>query len=87
MRLETTLRELAEVYRDDRPELTLIDEASASPHLEPGDGKPAPRYHFLRRVHSRGDEAYCVISIYLDERVFRLAPEAVPNRNRRADAA
>ena len=74
MRLETTLRELAEVYRDDRPKLTLIDEASASPHLEPGDGKPAPRYHFLRRVHSRGDEAYCVISIYLDERVFRLDP-------------
>ena len=28
----------------------------------------------MRRVHSRDGEAYCVISIYLDERVFRLAP-------------
>jgi GntR family transcriptional regulator len=28
----------------------------------------------MRRVHSRNGEAYCVISIYLDERVFRMAP-------------
>ena len=27
-----------------------------------------------KTVHSRNGEAYCVISIYLDERVFRLAP-------------
>lgn len=26
------------------------------------------------RVHSRNDEALCVISLYLDERVFQLAP-------------
>jgi GntR family transcriptional regulator len=29
----------------------------------------------MRRVHSRNGEAYCVISIYLDERVFRMAPK------------
>ncbi len=28
----------------------------------------------MRRVHWRNGEAYCVISIYLDQRVFRLAP-------------
>ena len=28
----------------------------------------------MRRVHSRDGEPYCVISIYLDERVFRMAP-------------
>ena len=27
----------------------------------------------MRRVHSRAGEAYCMISIYLDERVFRMA--------------
>src|SRR5690242_11908209 len=31
--LETSLQALADVYRDDRPNLTLIDEASASPRL------------------------------------------------------
>jgi GntR family transcriptional regulator len=75
LRLQTSLRNLADVYRHDKPQLTLIEEASALPRLEPADGKPAPRYHFMRRVHSRNGRAYCVISIYLDERVFRLAPK------------
>jgi GntR family transcriptional regulator len=74
LRLQTSLAELAEVYRDDRPELTLIEEAAAIPALEPGDGTAAPRYHFMRRVHSRDGVSYCVISIYLDHRVFRMAP-------------
>jgi GntR family transcriptional regulator len=74
LRLQTTLADLAEVYRHDRPQLTLIDEASAMPALEPGEGKPAPRYRFMRRVHSRAGAAYCVISIHLDQRVFRMAP-------------
>jgi GntR family transcriptional regulator len=74
IRLETSLRSLAEVYRHDKPKLTLIEEASVQPRLEAKDGAPAPRYHFLRRVHSRDGQAYCVISIYLDEHVFRRAP-------------
>lgn len=74
LRLETSLRDLAEVYRGDKPKLTLIDDHAATPVLSAADGKPAPSYHFLRRVHSRNGEPYCVISIYLDERVFRMAP-------------
>jgi GntR family transcriptional regulator len=74
LRLQTSLAELAEVYRHDRPKLTLIDEASAMPALEPGEGRAAPRYHFMRRVHSRSGAAYCVISIHLDTRIFRMAP-------------
>ncbi len=74
LRLETSLHDLADAYRDDKPKLTLIEEAAATPVLQPRDGHAAPRYHFMRRVHSRNGEAYCVISIYLDQRVFRLAP-------------
>lgn len=74
LRLETSLAQLADVYRDDKPKLTLIEESTAAPALEPKDGLPAPRYRFMRRVHSRAGEAYCMISIYLDERVFRMAP-------------
>lgn len=75
LRLHTTLRDLAEVYRHDRPRLTLIDEATAMPTLQQGEGRLAAGYQFLRRVHSRGDEPYCVIAIYLDRRVFRMAPK------------
>ena len=28
----------------------------------------------MRRVHSTGNAAYCLISLYLDDRVFRMAP-------------
>ncbi|MEO8535994.1 MAG: GntR family transcriptional regulator [Betaproteobacteria bacterium] len=74
LRLETSLQALADVYRHDTPDLTLIEEAAASPRLDGRDGTPAPRYRFMRRVHSRNGEKYCVISIFLDERVFRMAP-------------
>lgn len=72
LRLQTTLAALAEVYRHDRPQLTLIEEAAAMPALLPGEGAAARRYHFMRRVHSREGVPYCVISIYLDERIFRM---------------
>jgi GntR family transcriptional regulator len=73
LHLQTSLRALAEVYRHDRPNLTLIEEASAAPQLAEGEGRPAGRYHFMRRVHSRDGVPYCVISIYLEERIFRRA--------------
>ena len=75
LRLHTSLRNLADVYRNDTPQLTLIEESTGAPQLDAADGTPAERYHFMRRVHSRDGRAYCVISIYLDERVFRLAPK------------
>ena len=74
LRLETSLRDLADVYRDDKPKLTLIEETAAAPSLQERDGLPAGQYRYMRRVHSRNDEAYCVISIYLDEAVFHMAP-------------
>ena len=74
LRLETSLHDLADAYRDDQPTLTLVEEAAAMPALLARDGKAAARYHFMRRVDSRDGEAYCVISIYLDQKVFRMAP-------------
>jgi GntR family transcriptional regulator len=74
LKLETSLRTLADVYRHDKPKLTLIEEAAANAPLQPEDGAPAPQYRFMRRVHSNRNEAYCVISLYLDDRVFRRAP-------------
>ena len=75
LRLATSLASLADMYRDDEPKLTLIEETHAMPRLDAADGTPAPRYRHLKRVHTRDGVAYCVISIYLDERVFRQAPQ------------
>lgn len=73
LRLGMTLRDLADVYRNDKPQLTLIEQSSAMPRLTAEDGIAAPSYHFMRRVHSREGERYCVISIYLDQRIFKKA--------------
>jgi GntR family transcriptional regulator len=75
LRVETSLTELAEVYRDTKPELLNLAEATAAPSLRAEDGKPAPGYFFMKRVHSHQGRPYCLISIYLDERVFRKHPD------------
>jgi len=71
LRVETSLEALAEVYRDTSPEILNISEASSYPPLRPGDGIPAADYVYMRRVHSRKKEVYCVVSIYIEATVFR----------------
>ena len=79
LKLETSLDDLADVYRSDKPKLTLIEEASATPPLQAADGKAADSYHFMRRVHFQDNEPYSVISLYLDERIFKMAPTRFRN--------
>lgn len=75
LRVETSLADLAEVYRDTKPELLNLAEASQAPNLRPEDGVAAPSYFYMRRLHAHRGRPYCVISIYLDERVFRKHPQ------------
>ena len=75
LKVETTLSDLAEVYRDTSPEIINISESRTDAPLLPEDGKPAAHYVFMRRVHSRDKRPYCVISIYLDEKIFRKSPK------------
>ncbi|MDJ0895478.1 MAG: GntR family transcriptional regulator [Alphaproteobacteria bacterium] len=72
--VETTLDKLVEMYRGDTPDLSNIIESDEQPVLTEKDGIPAPHYVHMRRVHSRDGERYCVVSIFIDDRVFKLAP-------------
>ena len=74
-KIETTLSELAEDYRDTSPEIINISESRTDAPLRAEDGKPAARCVFMRCVHSRDRRPYCVISIYLDERSFQKHPK------------
>jgi GntR family transcriptional regulator len=62
------------MYRGDRPEHSTVEEGVASPLIKASEGIAAPKYFHMRRVHSRDGERYCVISMYIDYRVFRRAP-------------
>ena len=73
LRVETTLDDLVAMYSGDRPDHATLAEGVADPVLFDKDGIKAPKYYYLRRVHSRNGERYCVISIYIDHRVFRRA--------------
>lgn len=73
--VETTLHDLVEMYRGDKPDLSNIIETDESPILTESDGLAAPKYFHMRRVHAREGEKYCVVSIYIDSRVFELAPD------------
>jgi GntR family transcriptional regulator len=75
LRVETSLADLAEVYSDTSPKIINISESRTSAPLLAEDGKPAAKYVFMRRVHSRDEQPYCVISIYLDEKIFRKHPK------------
>jgi len=74
LRVETSLRNLADVYRDTHPTVLNIDESTRSPRLVEGDGVAAPRYVYMRRVHAHEGRPYCVIDIYLDAEIFARHP-------------
>lgn len=71
--VHTTLAGLVDMYRGDKPVLTNLEESNASPELFDGDGTPAPSYFHMRRVHARDGVKYCVISMYIEDRIFRKA--------------
>jgi GntR family transcriptional regulator len=73
--VQTTLDDLVEMYRGDTPDLSNIIESRREPILTERDGVAAPSYFHMRRVHSREGQRYCVVSIFIDDRVFALAPE------------
>ena len=75
MRVESSLHGLADLYRKLAPRVLPIEEGFGTPRLEPDDGTPAPRYRFLRRLHANDRHPTSVISAWLDDRVFRMAPK------------
>ncbi len=75
MRVETSLQGLTDLYRKLAPRVLPLEEGTAMPRLDPDDGLPAPSYRFLRRVHASDRQTTSVISAFLDERIFKMAPQ------------
>jgi GntR family transcriptional regulator len=69
----TSLDALADTYRATTPELLTLDEKSRKPPIRESDGTLARAYTYMRRVHSTDGEPYCLIGLYLDERIFARA--------------
>lgn len=74
LRVNTTIRDLGEIYRGTSPELINITEGKAKPALSDKDGVEAKKYFYMRRVHCQEGVPYAVIGIYLEHEVFRKSP-------------
>ncbi|WP_170432607.1 GntR family transcriptional regulator [Ruegeria arenilitoris] len=66
----TSLAELVDLYRGDVPDLVSLDDTEADLPDGVTFGKAAPKYHKLRRIHSRDGQQYCVITLYIAKAVF-----------------
>ena len=74
LKVDTSLEALSRMYRDTVPQMVTFDESTSAPALRADEGRPFERYVFMRRIHSREGEPYCVIDIHLAEAVFRRSP-------------
>lgn len=56
-------------------ELLEAADVAACPLLDPSEPSPAPLYHYMKRVHIKDGARFAFIDLYLDKRIFDLAPE------------
>lgn len=73
--LETSLVDLGRMYESTTPEILTIDHSSRMPQIAADAGKLGKRYVYMRRLHSSDDQPYSVISIYMLDSIYALAPE------------
>ncbi|GAB4353072.1 MAG: GntR family transcriptional regulator [Kiloniellaceae bacterium] len=77
LRLGADWPALLETVSTLKPRMLVLEDSARQPALGPGEGKPAPAYKFMRRVHMTVEGTpYCLVSIFLDRRVHRKAPAA-----------
>lgn len=73
--MRTSLEDLARTYETTTPQILNIEELSRLPPVHLASTLLDERYVFMRRVHFIEDAPYSVISLYLRQAVFDLAPE------------
>jgi len=75
LRMESNWESLIHIWEGSKPRVLKVMDTLSSPPLTAHDGTAAPAYRYMRRVHSSAELAYAVIDIYLDRRLYRMAPE------------
>lgn len=80
LRMESNWESLIHMWEGSKPRILKVMDTIGSPPLAARDGTPAPAYRYMRRVHSSDNLAYAVIDIYLDRRLYGMAPEKFDSR-------
>lgn len=59
--------------------MTLVEASDRAPPLCPKDGVSAGAYKFLKRVHYREDEPFCIVELFLAAEIYLRAPKRFRN--------
>lgn len=52
----------------------VVESSDKNPALLPGEGTALKAYKYLRRIHSRGQEPFCVIGVHLATEIYMRNP-------------
>ena len=74
-KLATSWDVLVGAIKDNVLKRIKVENPSAFPILQGGEGTPAPKYIFMRSVQYKENEPFGVVNVHLAEDVFRRAPE------------
>lgn len=74
-KLATSWDVLLESIKNNVPKRIKVDKPPPFPDLQEGEGELAPKYVFMRSVQYKEGEPYGVVSLHLDDEVFRQAPD------------
>jgi GntR family transcriptional regulator len=75
LRLGAEWADLLATVQELSPRMLALEDSERLPRLDPTEGALAAGYQYMRRVHSRNNEPYCILDVYLDKRVYDRAPE------------
>jgi len=79
LNLSSSFEDLVNIYQGDIPLLNNTHETKDSPKVTDDEGTLLEAYSHIRRVHKRGNEKYCVISLYIADDLFQQAPDRFRN--------
>ena len=71
LHLESTVSDLIRLYADDSPEQEPLDEGVGMPALSGAEFTLCQSYYFMKRAHIREGMRYCLITLHIDEELFR----------------
>jgi GntR family transcriptional regulator len=54
----------------------LIEDSERTPHLTADDGNPCPAYKFLKRLHNKNNNPFCVLEVYLSAEIYMQNPKS-----------
>lgn len=75
LKLESNWETLIRMWGRSKPRPIKVLDTVGIPILESEDGKPAPIYRYMRRVHLADGVPYAAIDLYVDRRLYALCPE------------